>query len=585
MKTIHILLCLLLVGGLLPVRAGNALAAEADSLTDGRQRKFDYYFLEAIRLKTLRQYDAAFDLLQHCLSIDPDAPSALYEVGQYYLYLKQDSLGVAALERAVRNAPDNYWMAQGLANLYMQQRQTAKAIALWQDMAARFSGKLDPLYNLLDLYNQERQYDKVISILDRLEQKTGKSEQVSMEKFRIYLQKGDNKKAFREIESLADEYPMELRYQVLLGDVYLQNGKEEKAYKLYRTVLDQEPDNAMAMYSMASYYDATGQDALYERQLDSLLLNKKVESVTKLAVMRELIAENERQGGDSLRIIHLFDRVMAQEPDDANLPMYYVSYLMSKGMEKETYPVLRQALDIDPANGAARFMLLGEAIKQEDYPTVIALCEGGIATTPDKLEYYFYLALSYAHEERHEEVLHVCRQAVDHAAPDTKKELLSDFYAIMGDTYLTLKQSPQGFAAYDTALVHNPGNIGVLNNYAYYLSLEGRDLDRAEEMSYKTVKAEPANATYLDTYAWILFMKGNYAEARIYIDDAMTSDEGKASEVIVEHCGDIYYMTGDTEGALRYWQQSLQMGNPSATLKQKIAQQKYIPNDETELSE
>ena len=118
-------------------------------------------------------------------------------------------------------------------------------------------------------------------------------------------------------------------------------------------------------------------------------------------------------------------------------------------------------------------------------------------------------------------------------------------------------------------------NIGTLNNYAYYLSVERRDLDKAEEMSYKTVKAEPNNATYLDTYAWILFEKGNYAEARIYIDNAMKSDEEK-SDVVVEHCGDIYFMTGDVEGALKYWKKALEMGSESKTLKEKIEKKKFI---------
>lgn len=134
----------------------------------------------------------------------------------------------------------------------------------------------------------------------------------------------------------------------------------------------------------------------------------------------------------------------------------------------------------------------------------------------------------------------------------------------------------EAYAAYDSALVYNPSNIGALNNYAYYLSVERRDLDKAEEMSYKTVKAEPNNATYLDTYPWILFEKGNYAEARIYIDNAMKSEGGDKSDVIVEHCGDIYYMTGDVDGALTYWKKALEMGSESKTLKQKIEKKKYI---------
>ena len=203
------------------------------------------------------------------------------------------------------------------------------------------------------------------------------------------------------------------------------------------------------------------------------------------------------------------------------------------------------------------------------------MCEPGIEATPDALELYYYLAIAYNQADQADEVLSVCQKALKQVTSQTRKEVVSDFYSLIGDVYHTKKQMEQSYAAYHTALVYNPGNIMVMNNYAYFLSVERRDLDKAEEMSYKTVKAEPNNTTYLDTYAWILFEKGNYAQARIYIDDAMKNEEEK-SAVVVEHCGDIYFMTGDVEGALKYWKQALEMGSESKTLKRKIEQKKYI---------
>ena len=572
----------LLVAGFLLVSCGTsrrqarALSAKSVAeLTPEQQRKYDYFFLEAARLKIQKDYDAAFDLLQHCLTINPNASSALYELAQYYLFLKQVPQGQAALEKAVENDPDNYWYSQGLANLYQQQDEKEKAMKLLEDMSIRFTDKLDPLYALLDIYNRQEQYDKVIATLNRIEEKMGKSEQLSMEKFRIYLQMKDNKNAFHEIESLVAEYPMDSRYQVVLGDVYMQNGKKEEAYNMYRKVLDAEPDNAMAMYSLASYYEETGQKDLYQQQLDTLLLNKKVPSETKLNVMRQFVVQNEQDGKDSTRVISLFDRILEQEPDDAGIPMLYAQYLLSKGMNKEAFPVLRQVLTIDPTNTAARMMLLGEAVRKEDYNDVIDLCEAGVETNPEMLEFYFYLAIAYNQAERTDDVISICQKALTQITADSKKEVVSDFYSILGDAYHTKYLNTEAYAAYDSALVYNPSNIGALNNYAYYLSVERRNLDKAEEMSYKTVKAEPDNATYLDTYAWILFEKGNYAEARLYIDNAMKSDGGK-SDVIVEHCGDIYYMTGDVDKALEYWNQALKIGSKSKTLQEKIRKKKYI---------
>ena len=570
-------------GGIQSVRTAKT-TAKADGaslmketlLSAEQQRKYDYFFLEAMRMKGKNEYDAAFGLLQHCLDINPTASSALYEISQYYMFLRQVPQGQVALEQAVAFAPDNYWYSQGLVSLYQQQNELDKAAALLEKMVTRFPSKQDPLFSLLDIYSRQEKYNDVISTLNRLEKRLGKNEQLSMEKFRIYLQMKDDKKAFQEIESLVQEYPMDMRYQVILGDVYLQNGKKQVAYDAYQKVLAVEPDNPMALFSMASYYEQTGQKELYQQQLDTLLLNKKVTSDTKISVMRQVIAENEQSSAkDSTQVIALFDRMMKQDMDDPQIPMLYSQYLLSKNMEQEAVPVLEQVVDLDPTNKAARLMLVSAAVKKEDYKQIIKVCEPGIEATPDALELYYYLAIAYHQAEQGDSVLSVCNRALEHITPDTRKEVISDFYSIMGDIYHTKKQMTEAYAAYDSALVYNSSNIGALNNYAYYLSVERRDLDKAEEMSYKTVKAEPNNSTYLDTYAWILFEKGNYAEARIYIDNAMKND-GEKSDVIVEHCGDIYFMTGDAEGALKYWKKALEMGSESKTLKQKIEKKKYI---------
>lgn len=571
-----LILFLLAIGLLCPALAE---AQTADTLTEEQTRKYEYYFLESIRLKMQQKYDAAFDMLQHCVSVMPNAASAHYELAQYYAYLKQPQKSEAALEKAVKYAPDNYWYCQGLANLYLQNEETDKAAELLRQMAERFPDKLDPLYFLLNIYNSQQEYEDMLGILNKLEARLGKNEQFSKEKFRVYREMGENKKAIAEMQSLANEFPKELRYQILLGDAYMEVSAEEntesKAYSLYQQVLKEEPDNAQAMYSLANYYNETGEDSLYEQQTEALLLNRKVEPAVRTEVLRQFIVRGEMNQRDSLSIIRFCDRVMETDPEDAGIPLIYAQYLLSKNMNEKAQPVLHQALDLDPTNAFARLVLLGEAAKREDYPALTDLCEGGIETNPDRLEFYFYLAIAYSQDERTQDVINVCRQALQHITKDSDKKIVSDFYTIIGDAYHTLGDNEKAYEAYDSALGYNPDNIGALNNYAYYLSLQRRDLDKAQDMSYRTIKAEPTNATYLDTYAWILFEQGNYAEARLYIDDAIKNGGGE-SEDVLEHCGDIYYMTGDVDGAVRYWQQALEKGSQSPTLPEKIKKKKYI---------
>ena len=111
----------------------------------------------------------------------------------------------------------------------------------------------------------------------------------------------------------------------------------------------------------------TGQKELYQQQQDTLLLNKKVTSDTKISVMRQVIAENEQSSAkDSTQVIALFDRMMKQDMDDPQIPMLYSQYLLSKNMEQEAVPVLEQVVDLDPTNKAARLMLVSAAVIKED---------------------------------------------------------------------------------------------------------------------------------------------------------------------------------------------------------------------------
>lgn len=571
-----------IIGGMLLCCAESAVSSPSvttivtpDTLSVEQQRKFDYFYLEALRLKGEKKYSAAFDMIQHCQTINPQAPEALYELGKYYLTLQKDTQSLSAFQAAVNAAPQNYWYNQALASLYMQQEDSIKATETFELITKRFPNRRDPLLSLLDLYKQQTNYPKIIQTLDRLEGVMGKNEQISMEKFKVYVQMNDNKKALNEIESLTKKYPQDNRYQVLLANAYMQNNKKTEAYNIYNKVLATEPDNSMALYYLANYYKVVGQKEKYENQLNIFVLNKKVASEAKVDVMKELISQYEQDGKDSTRVIGLFDKIVKEDPEDVEIPMLYANYLIAKGLNVQALPVLDHIVALDPSNVAARLMLLNDAIKKEDYKAVIRICEPGVEATPDALELYFYLAIAYNQAGRTDDAIDISKKALMHVTNDSKKEVISDFYALMGDVYYTKLLKKEAYAAYDSALVYNADNISALNNYAYYLSEEHAQLDKAEEMSYKTVKSEPNNSTFLDTYAWILFIKGKYTQALIYIDNAMKNG-GATSAVVTEHCGDIHAQTGDIENALKYWQKALSMGSKSKHLKQKIAKKKYI---------
>ena len=526
-----------------------------DPLSFEQRRKFDYYFLEALRLKEKGELDAAFDMYSHCLEIDSQSAAVQYELAQFYMFLGQTQKGESLLRKAVSLEPDNYWYKQTLASHYRKRGENKQAVGVIEDIVDRFPSRLEPLMELVDLYARLEDYKKVIHTLDRLEKLDGKSEQISMEKFRMYLQVGDMERAFTEIESLVAEYPYEMRYLNILGDAYLENGRSEEAYPIFRKVLNEEPGYAPAMLSLASYYEKTGQDSLYRVQLDSVLLNRSVENEMKVNIMRQLIVRSERGDKDSTKIVGLFDAILEQEQPNADVAMLAAQYLLSKKMDDKATSVLHKIVEIDPENKPAHLQLLSFAISKNDLDEVVRICTPAIEYMPEALEFYYYKGLAHYQKDQNDEALKVFEKGVRQVNEESDKTLVSDFYAIMGDIFHSKKMDAEAYAAYDSALVYKEDNIGVLNNYAYYLSVERKNLDKAEEMSYRTVKAEPKNDTYLDTYAWILFEKGKYAEARIYIDQALQHG-GTESSVVVEHCGDIYFHCGETEKAVEYWKQA-----------------------------
>lgn len=569
--------------------AGKRAVVADDPLTPEQLRKYDYFFMEALRMKEKGELDAAFEMFRHCLDIYPQGAATLYEISKFYMTINQLEKGEGVLKEAVEADPQNFWYKQTLVAYYQGKGNFPRAIEVCEDMAAQYPSRLEPLMALIELYTRTNDYQQVVNTLDRLELLDGKSEQISMEKFRMYLAMKNDEAAFTEIENLAKEYPYDMRYLTMLGDVYLNNGREEDAYDTFQKVLQAEPGYPPALISLASYYQRTGEDSLYQAQLDTILLNRNVESDTKMNIMRQLILQSEQTARDSTKIVELFNAMLKEEQENADIAMLAAQYLITKKMEKESVPVLHQVLDLDPENKPARLQLMSYAINKQDMDEVIALCAPAVEYSPDVLEFYYYMGLAYHQKNETDEALKVFQKGVNQVNEKSDKNLVSDFYAIMGDLYHIKKMNVEAYAAYDSALVYKSDNVGALNNYAYYLSLERKDLDKAEEMSYRTVKAEPDNGTYLDTYAWILFEKRKYVEAKIYIDQAMQNG-GDSSSVVVEHCGDIYYMNGEPDKAVEYWRKAEELSKvPSddddgsertekelKLLKKKITYKKYF---------
>ncbi len=555
-------------------------AGFAPSFADGK--KYNYFFLEAARLQSAGKYPEAFALLEHARKLKPDAAEVYYYLSLYYTQMKKDSLALEYLQKAADLNPDNQTYSERIAQYFIANQQYDKGIAAYESIYAHNHENTDALRILMQLYQQQKNYPMMLQTLGRLEVEEGESEQLALSKMRVYEMMDDKKAAYKELKDLAASHPLDASYKVMLGNWLMQHERQKEAYKLFTAVLKEEPDNAYAQSSLYDYYNAVGQTEEARNMLYRILLGKKTDNDTKMVMIRSFIQDNERRGGDSTEVLSLFDKMLDVPQPSADIAELRAAFMSLKKMPADSVNnAFIRVLSIAPDNAHARLQLVQNLWNKKDYDAVIATTQAAHAYNPEEMVFYYFGGMAYYQKSQDDATLEEFKRGLAQVNAQSSPELVSDLYMIMGDI-LYKKKNPEGaFAAYDSCLQWKPDNIMGLNNYAYYLSVEDKDLHKAELMSYKTIKAEPKNGTYLDTYAWILFMEDRYAEAKAYIDQAVANlDSVESNLAIYEHAGDIYAMNGLPEQAVKFWQKAYDGGQKTEVLAWKMENKRYVTEEE-----
>lgn len=541
------------------------------------QRKFDYFFYEGLNLKNAGKFDAAYDVFNHCLAIDSTAAPLLYELSSFYIQLDRPEKAVEMLKRAVANSKDNFTYKMALASITRNQGMYGEAAEEYEKLVKEYPEKEELNYYLADAYTQSGEIGQAIDAYDALESIVGMNEALSMQKYKLYNQLERSGDAFKEIEKLAAKYPMEARYQIVLGDLHLEKGEMDKAYACYQKAYEIDPTNPYYIVSMANYYEAKGDKEAAEREIRNALVNEKLDVETKVGILSRYIMklQQSKQGTETANA--LFQTLLEQHPEDVDLKLMYGGLLMAQDKTEEAKFQFQLVTEMEPGNAGAWQQLLNIALKGENLPEVIRICTTCMELFPEAPEYYFYLGIAYYQQQKYQEALNTYYAGLN-VIPKENTGLKSDFYGQIGDIYYQMTQLDQAYKAYDEALKYNEQNVVVLNNYSYFLSLEKKDLKKAERMSAQCIKLEPDNATYLDTYAWLFFVQGNYTLAKIYIESALEKDKTKSAE-LVDHYGDILFMNGDKEKAVEQWKKAKEMGKASEVLDRKIAEGQYIEDE------
>ena len=572
-------LWLLLPAGLWASDVKTPVQASLNQLSPEQQRKFDYFYYEAANLKNAGKYDAAYDLFSYCLSLDTASSPVLYELAMFQLQRNRPEKAVEMLKSAVAHSDDNFTYRMTLAGLYRNLGMYGEASDSYEELVKRYPDKSELNYYLADALTQEGEIGAAIDAYNVLESTMGMNETLSLQKFKLYQTLKQPDKAFEEIEKLANKYPMNARYRLLMGDLHLENEETEKALACYQQAHEIDPDDPRYIVSMANYYDLTGDKEAAEQEIRDALVNEKLDVETKVGILSRYVQrlQQTQQGIENAN--SLFQTLLDQHPEDTELKLMYGSLLMAQQKEEEAKFQFQLVTEMEPSNEGAWQQLLNISLKGEDIPEVIRICTRCKELFPEAPEYYFYLGIGYYMQEKYQESLDTYYAGLK-IIPEGNGVVKSNFYGQIGDLYYQMEKMDEAYKAYDEALKYNENNAPVLNNYSYFLTLDKKDLKKAERMAAQCIKLEPDNATYLDTYAWVFFVQGNYTLAKIYIENALSKDKTNSAE-LVDHYGDILYMSGEKDKALEQWKKAKEMGKDTDVLKQKIAKGIYIEDTES----
>ena len=513
----------------------------------------DNQLVDAVALYNNRNFAQSRTLLQTLSKAAPDNDAVWYYLGLDEAMLGNADAAISHLRKAVELDPHNYWYKRRLADLYHAAGEIEMVVQMDESILAEFPDKTDVLYDLLDLYIQQQKYEKALHALDDIERTIGPSEQAARTRYDILRQLGRDEDAIKALEDFNDQFtsPSVLS---MMGDYYLSEYRDSLALACYDEALRTQSDYVPAVLGRAEVFRVTRRYPEYFDTVNGFIDNGNIPVEAKGMYVGNIIRSLDpkvitlhKDGFDGM-----VERLVERHPTDTAAlatsgGYYYATGQLDKGVE-----CFKKAADLYPGSLNQTVSCIQILMMAERWEEVRDRCIAAFDRFQE-LGFMEYLNSANYYLKDYDAVIRNCRYLIAREPKNT--ELVKSSWAQIGDMYHLLGDSKASYKAYDQALKIDPDYALVLNNYAYYLSEEGKQLKKALAMSKKTVEAEPDNATYLDTYGWILHLLGRDKDAKPYFKHAMLYG-GKDSAVQLDHYAEVLYALGEYDLAKVYWSQA-----------------------------
>lgn len=555
---------------------------KADVTPNSDELKADYIFMEALRQHAIDKEDAYYDLLSRAYQLDPSNIDVGFFLGYYTVMTSGDDStmfknGYDLMKRHFNEAPADFYSNFVYGSINDRLGSRDEALKVWTTLDSIYPHKMEISYKLAEALASSGDSSKIaraIGVYDRIEKTQGKNIPLTTSKIRAFLSSQDTASIYKEVYSLLKSAPHSVENNVFAGNVFAMFSDNDSALTYFDKACDLDSTSGLAYYSRANFYKSIGDSVNYDKEVfralsrESLELDAKLELLT--GYIRELYDDPSQQG----RIQELFATLLDQHPHEVDIHDLYCSYLIAIEDYAGAAEQLGYALDIDPSSEDRWRTLLSLYMQADDYAKSAEKGETALRYHPSSAMIHLMLGTDYNLMKEYDKALSNLNKSME-LTDSVDYEAVSQIMSSMGDVYYAKGDRDSAFVYYDKAISIDPDNLLALNNCAYYLAVEGRDLDKAEEMSARTIKERPDDATSLDTYAWVMFRKKNYTEAMAYIDKAIANSEDP-SEELYHHAGDIYFMNGEPQKALEFWEKALALDPDNELLQRKVKHKTYF---------
>ena len=562
-KIIFIILSLLVADSVVfgqdTIRPKASFAKNAEMFSKGLEYKFS------------ENFDMAIQYFEKAIEAYPDDHASMFELSSLYRMKNLNEKGYEMIRNAVELDSTNKWYKIRLAEFHSLNNDYESFIKIYDKLLENEPNNLEYLEVYIEALLRIGDYERVTEKLDVYEENIGVNEYLSMQKIEIYKLLGKKDKVLTEMEKLSNAYPYETRYMSMLAELYVQNRREKEAFDIYLKIKQLNPEDPYINISLLEYYQKQGDlDKAFEEFILSIR-NKNLDYNTKTQIYEYWFAEKDGENENTIREAKQAGDALIETHPDKELGYYVVGtvYFNDKIYDKaQTYYL--DAIARDSSSFITWYQLVFTDIELNDAETLYKHSSAAIRYYPEQPIFYLFNGVALVDMKRYEEAIKVFEKGRFMSAD---KKLTANFDTYIADIYHELGNKDMMYKQYERVLRNDPENVYVLNNYAYFLSVDNTRLDDALRMSAITVEKEPKNVTFLDTYAWVLYKLERYKDAKKWMEKVFSYDKNPQG-VNYEHYGDILYKLGDTKKAVQIWKKAKKLGGTSEYIDQKIKDEK-----------